>query len=150
MTLYGSRTPKDAGQIGGGSAPADSLARRGANSRWSVAEPDFNGAMTDYARLAEVYDSETRWIDSVRSSAIERLALQPGKSVVDVACGTGFCLPALCRAVGNGGSVVGVEPSDVMMAHARARCKDLPNLQLICSPAQTVRSRVVALAAKLR
>lgn len=89
--------------------------------------------------LAEVYDYETRWIDSVRSSAIDLLAPQPGETVADIACGTGFCLPALSRAVAIEGMVIGVEPSDVMMAHALARCAIFPNVQLVSSPAQIVR-----------
>jgi len=123
MTQDGSRSP----QKGGGTR------------RWRFAEPDIEGAMSDYAQLAEVYDCETRWIDSVRGSAIDLLAPQPGEIVADVACGTGFCLPALSRAVGNEGTVIGVEPSDVMMTHALARCEDLANVQLVRSPAQTVR-----------
>ncbi len=123
MTFNGSRSSEE----GGGAR------------RWPFAQPDIDGAIDDYAQLAAVYDYETRWIDSVRSSAIAMLAPQPGETVADIACGTGFCLPALSRAVADEGMVIGVEPSEGMMAHALARCAILPNVQLICSPAQIVR-----------
>lgn len=78
-------------------------------------------ADADYARLAPVYDEATRWIDLARMTAIDRLAPQPGETVADIACGTGFCLPALVQAVGPAGTVIGIEPSGAMLAHARLR-----------------------------
>ena len=62
-------------------------------------------ADADYARLAPVYDEATRWIDLARMTAIDRLAPQPGETVADMACGTGFCLPALVQAVGPAGTL---------------------------------------------
>lgn len=107
--------------------------------RWLSRMPDLDCAIADYTRLAYVYDSETRWIDAVRDAAVARLELQPGEIVADIACGTGFCLPALSRAVGDGGRVIGVEPSAVMMAQAHSRIDKLTNVALIEAPAQAAR-----------
>lgn len=107
--------------------------------KWLSGTPDLDCAMDDYARLAPVYDSETRWIDAVREAAVARLELQPHEIVADIACGTGFCLPALSRAVGDGGRVIGVEPNAVMMAQAYSRIVKLTNVDLIEAPAQAAR-----------
>ena len=52
------------------------------------------------------------------------LALRPGETVIDVACGTGLSLPLLQEAVGSAGRVVGIEVSPDMIGIARARCSD--------------------------
>lgn len=121
------------------SAPPSDLRGRSEGRRWLSTRPDIHSAMADYARLAQVYDHETRWIDVVRQAAIDRLEAQPGEIVADIACGTGFCLPALSRAVGHEGKVIGIEPSDIMRAHARSKSAGLLNVELIGSPAQTAR-----------
>jgi ubiquinone/menaquinone biosynthesis C-methylase UbiE len=43
----------------------------------------------------------------------------PGDRVLDVGCGTGYLTRRVATAVGPGGSVVGVDPSGPMVAHAR-------------------------------
>ncbi|MBR1208109.1 MULTISPECIES: class I SAM-dependent methyltransferase [unclassified Bradyrhizobium] len=96
-------------------------------------------ADADYARLAPVYDEATRWIDLARAAAVDRLAPQPGETVADIACGTGFCLPALVQAVGPAGTVIGVEPSRAMLAHARSRTVTYANVLLVESRAQNAR-----------
>lgn len=107
--------------------------------RWLSGTPDLDCAIADYRRLAHVYDRETRWIDAVRDAAVAHLELQPREIVADIACGTGFCLPALSRAVGDGGRVIGVEPSAVMMAQAHFRIDKFTNVDLIEAPAQAAR-----------
>lgn len=101
--------------------------------------PNVHRAIADYTRLAPVYDRETRWIDAVREAAIARLALRSGEIVADIACGTGFALPALSTGVDREGKVIGVDASAAMLAHARSRISGLANLELVESPAQTVR-----------
>ena len=48
-----------------------------------------------YAELAPTYDDETRFITGIRKQAIEALNLQPGETVLDAGCGTGWCIPRL-------------------------------------------------------
>jgi ubiquinone/menaquinone biosynthesis C-methylase UbiE len=40
-----------------------------------------------------------------RKKAVQRLALEPGKTVLEIGCGTGRNLPLLCDAVGAAGQV---------------------------------------------
>lgn len=111
---------------------------------WLSTVPDVNRAIADYARLAPIYDREAHWIDAVRESAIARLALQPGEVVADIACGTGFCLPALSRRVGPYGKVFGIEASAAMLLRARSRISGLLNAELIEAPAQAARLSIPA------
>ena len=81
-----------------------------------------------YDRLAPVYDAVAAAYDLVGSGrfhrrAVEALALRPGDTAVDLACGTGVNLPHLARAVGAGGRVVAVDLSPGMLAQARQRAE---------------------------
>lgn len=94
-------------------------------------------ADADYARLAPLYDDATRWIDVARNTAVDRLAPRSGETIADIACGTGFSLPALARAVGAEGAVIGVEPSLAMLLRARSRTAAHANVRLVQTRAQT-------------
>ena len=50
-----------------------------------------------------------------------RRKLDPGKSVLDVACGTGVLACAAADRVGPSGAVVGLDPSEEMLAVARRK-----------------------------
>lgn len=77
------------------------------------------------------YGPGARWYDRLsmerplyregRVATVEHLGLRPGDRVLDVGCGTGLSLPLLVAAVGVHGRVVGVEPSEPMLAQARLR-----------------------------
>jgi ubiquinone/menaquinone biosynthesis C-methylase UbiE len=82
---------------------------------------DLDRAVAHYRELASRYDHFTRRINDVRMRAIDSLELQPGDTVVDAGCGTGWCLPALAGAVGARGRVIGFDPSPEMLAVARDR-----------------------------
>lgn len=51
----------------------------------------------------------------------EAARIQPGQSVLDVACGTGVLARAVAQRVGQKGSVVGVDPNEGMLAVARRK-----------------------------
>jgi ubiquinone/menaquinone biosynthesis C-methylase UbiE len=74
-----------------------------------------------YAKLAPQYDEETRFITGIRRDAIAALKLQPGETVLDAGCGTGWCIPSLAGCVTSTGRVIGFEPSPDMLAIARSR-----------------------------
>ena len=94
-------------------------------------EPDVLGpdAVRDlYDRLAPVYDAVAAGYDLAGAGrfhrrAVEALALRPGDTVVDLACGTGANLPHLVEAVGPTGRVVGVDLSPEMLGRARQRAE---------------------------
>jgi ubiquinone/menaquinone biosynthesis C-methylase UbiE len=86
-------------------------------------QPDASLAQARYAALAPGYDATCHRIEPLRALAIDELALRPGDTVIDVACGTGVTTAALARAVGPRGRVIGIELSPQMAALARERLR---------------------------
>ena len=90
--------------------------------------------LREYARLASRYDS--RWSSYVRLSVentIARLPVREGQRVLDIGCGTGQLLAALCDRTPPAHSL-GVDLSGEMLAVARSR---LPNgFPLVASRAE--------------
>ena len=96
-----------------------------------AAGPDRDQALANYARLAAGYDATCVNILRLRRDAIERLALRPGETVFDVACGTGATLPQLAERVRPGGRVVGIEQSPQMAGQAMARVAGQPGIEIV-------------------
>jgi demethylmenaquinone methyltransferase/2-methoxy-6-polyprenyl-1,4-benzoquinol methylase len=102
--------------------------------RWpDAAAPDRRLALERYRTHAAHYDASAQRSMPQRRRTIARLALAPGETVLDVACGTGLSLPLLAAAVGPRGCVIGVELSPEMLAIARDRCEraGLANVRLV-------------------
>jgi ubiquinone/menaquinone biosynthesis C-methylase UbiE len=56
-----------------------------------------------------------------RRHTVTALALSPGDTVIDLACGTGLNFPLLQKAVGASGTIIGVDISPEMLEQARRR-----------------------------
>jgi ubiquinone/menaquinone biosynthesis C-methylase UbiE len=56
-----------------------------------------------------------------RRNTVRALALSPGDTVIDLACGTGLNFPLLQKAVGASGKIIGVDISPEMLEQARRR-----------------------------
>jgi ubiquinone/menaquinone biosynthesis C-methylase UbiE len=69
--------------------------------------------------VARVMAFETR---AANAFALRQLPLAPGAAVLEIGCGHGRTLAALARRV-RGGTVAGVDPSDVMVRHATQRMR---------------------------
>ena len=95
--------------------------------------PDPHLAIERYRRHAPDYDASARRTMPLRLRTIEKLALRPGDTVLDVACGTGLNFPRLSEAVGASGHVIGVDLSPEMCSLARRRCEreQLANVSLV-------------------
>jgi ubiquinone/menaquinone biosynthesis C-methylase UbiE len=75
------------------------------------------------------YDRMARWYRAAefsilfphrfRKKAVQRLALAPGETALEIGCGTGRNLPLLCEAAGAGGQVLGVDASSGMLERAQ-------------------------------
>lgn len=100
-------------------------------------EPDRDVSLQRYARLAENYESATARIRDVRGRAVDRLALQLGETVFDVACGAGAMLPEMAGRVGPLGRVIGIEQSSHMAALAREATIRVPQAELHVCPVET-------------
>jgi ubiquinone/menaquinone biosynthesis C-methylase UbiE len=81
-----------------------------------------------YRKKAKHYDITSRFYPAPgypqrvqRLRAVQALALRPGDSVIDIACGTGLNFPLIEDMIGPGGRIVGVDLTDAMLAHAQNR-----------------------------
>lgn len=73
---------------------------------------------------------QTPEIVNQRLRTLAGLALARGERVLDAGCGTGLLLEQEALAVGSGGRAEGLDYSDDMLARARVRCADLPQVGL--------------------
>jgi SAM-dependent methyltransferase len=101
--------------------------------------PDREAALAQYRRRAGVYDFELALFEPLRRTAVARLELQAGQTVIDVGCGTGLSLPLLVAAVGRRGHVIGIEQSPEMLDRARSRAKAAGwrQVELVESPVES-------------
>lgn len=81
-----------------------------------------------YRKRARRYDATSHAyalfgyrLDAYRRRGIDALRLRPGDTVVEIGCGTGANFPRLRRAVGEAGTIIGVDASGDMLEQARAR-----------------------------
>jgi SAM-dependent methyltransferase len=101
-------------------------------------QADLERSLARYRELAPRYDHYTRRIDGIRRRAIEALQLRAGDTVLDVACGTGWCIPMLAERVGPLGRVIAFDASAEMLDQARAR-PAAARVELICAQGVDVR-----------
>ena len=83
-------------------------------------------AARDLEALYQIGDARRR-----RATALAALAAVPGERVLDVGCGPGFYCAELLTAVGEEGSVTGVDSSPAMLALAARRCAGHDNVELL-------------------
>lgn len=110
---------------------------------------DRQRALQQYRLRASIYDFELAAFEPIRCSAIARLKLAPGDTVLDVGCGTGLSFAHIQRAVGLGGRIIGIEQCPDMLdkAHHRVDEQGWSNVTLLNSPAEAVTSTILADAA---
>ena len=115
----------------------------------SGSENGHSAALDQYRRRAWIYDLELVAFEPVRQSAVERLGLTRGQTVLDVGCGTGLSFKLLHDQVGPDGVIVGIEQCPEMIEHARQRVvrNGWSNITLLCMPVEAADIPVTADAA---
>lgn len=97
-------------------------------------------AIAKYRNAALRYDSfmarTLRW----RRQAVEALALEPGQTVLDVACGTGANFDLILEQIGPQGRLIGLDLSGEMLSVAKARVRNriTSNVELLEASAEDV------------
>jgi len=81
-------------------------------------------AATTYNAAADVYDDPANsfW-ERFGSRTVARLQLAPGSNVLDVCCGSGASAIPAAAAVGDKGSVVGIDLAETLKSHAKLRIR---------------------------
>jgi demethylmenaquinone methyltransferase/2-methoxy-6-polyprenyl-1,4-benzoquinol methylase len=106
-----------------------------------MSAPDPQLAIARYRAHAPGYDASAARTMALRRRTVAKLALEPGQTVLDVACGTGLSFGLLREGVGASGRIIGVELSPDMLALARERCarEGWGNVTLIESAMETAK-----------
>ena len=81
-------------------------------------DPDFFVRFMDEAQKPPA-------IQASKQLMLERIALAPGEAVLDVGCGPGTAVFDMVELVGPAGRLVGLDASEVMIAEARRRAREL-------------------------
>jgi ubiquinone/menaquinone biosynthesis C-methylase UbiE len=106
---------------------------------------DLSSIEHTYQNWAKVYD----WLTPIyllgnekrlRRETIVSLHLQPGQTVLDIACGTGRNFPLILERIGPAGRLVGVDYTAAMLARARERVEreGWKNVELIQADAARI------------
>ena len=88
---------------------------------------DFDSDLGKLQRLmAESIAGTTR-----RNAILNELQIQAGNTIIDVGCGAGHLLTHLAKAVGDSGTIYGLDPSKAQLDQARKRCSEFENINYI-------------------
>ena len=88
---------------------------------------DFDSDLGKLQRLmAESIAGTTR-----RNAILNELQIQAGNTIIDVGCGAGHLLTHLAKAVGDSGTIYGLDPSKAQLDQARKRCSKFENINYI-------------------
>ena len=93
----------------------------------------YKQRVIDFFDSRTTYDSEGKAHPENAKRFLEFVTLKPGQKILDLCTGTGLVAIAVAKAIGEKGSVIGVDISSGMLAQARAKieAEGSENLQLI-------------------
>ncbi len=100
--------------------------KNGWNTIDDMADPDHWVRFMDRINQADVAESFLN--DEL---TIAWLGIEEGNRVLEVGCGTGGMARGLALVAGPAGYVVGIDLSETMLAEARRRSADVPNLEFL-------------------
>src|SRR5262249_912442 len=93
----------------------------------SAASPDVDPALEPHALIDFMDPARTLpGLRIAKSLALRALGLRPGHHVADIGCGPGEDAREMARRVVPGGSVTGVDVSEVMLDEARRPARGPP------------------------
>lgn len=69
---------------------------------------------------------------------LQRMRFHTADRVLELGCGEGWASRIVARVVGEQSQVVGLDISDEMIRHARAKSRDFSNLMFICASAEKI------------
>jgi SAM-dependent methyltransferase len=110
------------------------MARTGMSGQIEAGE--WAGAMGD-KWLANI-DGFEGMIASIGAAFMARADFVPGERVVDIGCGGGATTIEIGQAVGPEGEALGIDVSEPLLATARQRAADAPNVRFLTCDAATV------------
>lgn len=84
-----------------------------------------------FENYADTWDRDRKENPEKLQFLLNLARIRAGASVLDAGCGTGVLLPYISRAVGEEGTVTGLDYSRQMLDKAREKFSDLPGLSLI-------------------
>ena len=84
-----------------------------------------------FENYADTWDRDRKENPEKLQFLLNLARIRAGASVLDAGCGTGVLLPYISRAVGEGGTVTGLDYSRQMLDKARKKFSDLPGLSLV-------------------
>ena len=115
-------------------------------SAGDVGDARYEQVIAKYRDQALRYDSFMARTERWRRRAIEALQLEPGMTVLDVACGTGSNFDPILDKIGAGGTLIGVDVSGEMLSVAAAGVKSrtATNVKLVEAPAEGFRLETTA------
>ncbi len=105
--------------------------------------------MPDQAPEQQLREEFNRWAEEGRGEGMEEhhlpivrptlalMAIEPGDSVLDLGCGTGWLARMLAASV-PGGQVVGIDVSDEMVHRAHSASVSFPNLRFLEGTAEKI------------
>jgi SAM-dependent methyltransferase len=70
-----------------------------------------------------------------RQASFDAIDPGPGETVLDIGCGNGMLCAELARAVGETGTVLGIDPSADMRRAAQERCREYAQVEILAGSA---------------
>ena len=103
-------------------------------------QQNYKQRIIDFFNSRIAYDSEGRGHPENAKRLLNFVRVQPGQTILDLATGTGLMAIPLAKAVGQKGSVIGVDMSAGMLAQAKAKIKaeGIKNLELIEADVESI------------
>jgi ubiquinone/menaquinone biosynthesis C-methylase UbiE len=95
--------------------------QHGEHEQHGHGQQGYHHDFADAERYAREFDSAERRAWQKPEEVIALMAIAPGMTVADLGAGTGFFLPYLARAVGEGGRVLGLDIEPGMVDYMKRR-----------------------------